>query len=139
MIFRIVVSSLAAALAASAAGAACTDPLLTDAGISIAGTRVQASSSSDSWDEVHLGGPGGGDLCKVGLGSGHRVDPSKVVGRWTPLGGAAVNYDYGRGGAFAFELHSANGASPTPPFPVSFCQGGTEVAAGNILPGVSCP
>lgn len=81
-------------LMSAEAMADCTNSnLLTNAGNSLNGKRIQATGGGDSWNEVHYGNPQGGTLCEVALGQGHPVDPSHVVGSWSASGNS-VTYSY---------------------------------------------
>ena len=115
------------------------DPLLTDAGTSLSGNRIDATAAagSDSWNEVHQGTASGGNLCEVAQGSGHPVDPSRVVGTWTPSG-SSVTYNYGTGGSYTFALRSTT-ATPGIGATIYYCNGGTLVASGTLKTSVACP
>lgn len=81
------------------------------------------------WSEVHFPGfpAGTGSLQEWAQGTGHAIDPKKVVGNWTTLTGEHIEYTYAAGTPFTFTVHD-NGDTT-----YSFCVGSTEKTRATVI------
>jgi hypothetical protein len=87
------------------------------------------ATSSDRWQEQHVGSGTRGDLVDFKQGPGDPVDPSKSVGTWAIIGGQ-VTHNYGAGASYTYTVYQAGSV-------YSFCEGSSERARATVKAGLT--
>ena len=134
MLVRILVAGLLPLFATMAAQAQST---CSCGGTQVVGSALQtllsnrtvcAASGNESWQEFHHPA---GPLVDWKKGPSDPVDPSETVGSWS-LGGNKVNYNYGSGGTYQYDVCVAGST-------VNFCGGSRNITGATLRQGqVSC-